>query len=60
MQVTKEQKAKAAEIAKAQKIKAVWVNEKGEFFTAEDLASLSVDGKKEKFAKIDTTAKVAD
>jgi 23S rRNA pseudoU1915 N3-methylase RlmH len=54
MNVTKEQKAKALEIAKAQKVKAVWVNEKGEYFTSEDLASLSVKGKKDKYQEIST------
>jgi hypothetical protein len=58
MQVTKVQKQKAAEIAKAQKITTVWVNASGEFFTTDNLASLSVAGEKDKYAKIDLNAKV--
>jgi 23S rRNA pseudoU1915 N3-methylase RlmH len=54
MNVTKEQKAMAIEIAKAQKVKSVWINEKGEYFTSEDLASLSVKGKKDKYQEIST------
>ncbi|MDR0829648.1 MAG: hypothetical protein LBN95_06015 [Prevotellaceae bacterium] len=53
MTATKEQKEKALEIAKKQKINAVWVNEKGEFFTTENYAMLSVGNKKDKVAKIE-------
>ena len=59
MQVTKEQKTKAAELAKKHKVSVLWVNKKGEFFTTENSASLSVNGKKDDFAKINITAKVA-
>jgi hypothetical protein len=52
MTVTKEQKDKALEIAKKQKLEAVWVNAKGEFFTTENYAMLSVGNKKDKIAKV--------
>jgi hypothetical protein len=58
MQVTKVMKEKTVEIAKEQKANVLWVNKSGEFFTTENMASLSVKGKKEEYAKIDLTAKV--
>ena len=46
---TKEQKAKAKELLKGAKGK-IFVNVKGEFFTTENLASLSVKNKKDDYA----------
>lgn len=58
MQVTKVIKEKAAEVANAQKASVLWVNKNGEFFTTENMAALSVKGKKEEYAQIDVVAKV--
>lgn len=52
MQVTKEQKKQAIAHAKAHKVKRMWMNDKGEFFTTENYASLSVGGKKDKFTEV--------
>lgn len=49
MQVTREQKEKGKEISGKSKC-TVYVNESGEFFTSQNLASLSVNGNKEKYA----------
>lgn len=57
MEVSKELKEKALSVAKTQKLEAVWVNNKNEIFTSENLASLSVKGKKEDFAKVVANAK---
>jgi hypothetical protein len=57
MQATKAIKEKAVEIAEKQKLDAIWVNKGGEFFTSENLASLSVKGKKEDFTKVNIGAK---
>jgi hypothetical protein len=46
---TNEQKAKAKEILGKSKGK-IFVNEDGEFFTSENLAALSVENKKDKYA----------
>jgi hypothetical protein len=58
MNVTKEIKEKAAKIAGEHGLSEMWVNKGGEFFTSENQASLSVKGEKEKYAKIDVTARV--
>lgn len=52
MQVTKAIKEKAAAVAKQHKLTEIYVNNKGEFFSAENAASISVNGKKEDFARI--------
>ena len=53
MNITIEQKIKAAEIAKKFKVKAVFVNNKGEFFTAETYAKNSVNSNPDAYKKVD-------
>jgi hypothetical protein len=53
MKVTKKHKEEAAKIyASNTSINALWVNKNGEFFTTNNLASLSVKGKKSDYAPI--------
>jgi hypothetical protein len=59
MNVTKEIREKAAKTAKEHGLSEIWMNKGGEFFTSENLASLSVKGKKEEYAQIDVTVKVS-
>lgn len=56
MEVTKEMKAQAKKVAAAYKISEVWVNDKNEFFTDHNHASMSVSADREKFAKIDVSS----
>lgn len=46
MKITDEQKTKGIEIATGLKITVLYINDKGEFFTSENLAQLSVAGDK--------------
>ena len=57
MQVTKEHREKAAELAAKNKVNTLYVNKKGEFFTSENLASISVNGKNNNYAKIEINEK---
>lgn len=49
MKITDEQKAKAQELAEKLKVGWLYVNDKGEYFTSENLAQLSVGGDKKKY-----------
>lgn len=53
MKANKSQIENAATIGKDNDVDIVYVNIKGEFFTNENLASLSVNGVKSKYTKID-------
>jgi hypothetical protein len=55
LQVTSAQKKQAVELAKKHSVKELFMNNNGEFFTAENLAAISVGGKKELYAKIETS-----
>lgn len=56
--VTKEQKEKAIELGRKHNVDTMFVNDKGEFFTNENYAKLSVNSDKEKLAKVSITAQV--
>ncbi len=60
MEVTKEQKKQAQELASKHKVKSIFINESGEFFTEQNLAALSVGGDKEKFAEINCAVSVKE
>lgn len=53
MKITDEQRAKAQELAEKLKVSKLYVNDKGEYFTSENLAQLSVEGNKKKYQKLD-------
>lgn len=55
MKATKEQVAKAAEIASKCGANKVFVNKKGEYFTNENYAAMSVGGSKEEYCEIVVT-----
>ena len=55
LQVTKEQKQKAIELGRKHNVNSMFVNDKGEFFTNENFAKLSVNGDKEKLATVQVT-----
>lgn len=52
MNITKELREKSQSVIKELDLKEVFVNEKGEFFSQENLAGLSVKGDKKKYEKI--------
>jgi hypothetical protein len=52
IQLSKEQKKKAAEIARKHKVDTVFVNDKNEYFTQQNLVELSVNGDKEKYGSL--------
>lgn len=56
MEVTKEIKKQAKELASKFKAKEIFVNESGEFFTEEVNAKQSVKGNKDKYAKVDISS----
>lgn len=53
MNITDEQKEKAQELAEKLKVSVLYINDKGEYFTNENLVQLSVDGDKKKYQKLD-------
>ncbi|MBD8348583.1 hypothetical protein [Dysgonomonas sp. HGC4] len=53
MTATAEQIEKGKEIAKDLKVKKLYLNDKGEFFTSQNLASLSVKADKKKYTTLD-------
>lgn len=60
LQITKEQKEKANEIGRKHNVEKVFVNDKGEFFTVENYAKLSVNGDKDKIAVVVVSASTSD
>lgn len=52
MKITEEIRNKGQELASKMKVNSLYVNDKGEFFTTQNLASLSVDGKKDRYQEI--------
>lgn len=62
MNATAEQIEKGKKIAKELKVNTLYLNEKGEYFTSLNLASLSVKGDKKKYTTLDysTTPLVSD
>lgn len=54
--ITKEQKEKAIAIGRKHNVEKVFINDKGEFFTVENYARLSVNSDKEKIAIVSVTA----
>jgi hypothetical protein len=52
MKVSKAIKEKAIEVARANGLRELWVNDKGEFFSNENFASLSVEGNRDRYAEI--------
>lgn len=55
IKVTAEMKAEGAKIAKDLKVKSLFVNTKGEFFTEENRASLSEKGIADNYEKLSFT-----
>lgn len=53
MKITEETRQRGKELAGELKASVLFVNDKNEFFTSENLASLSVSGNKAKFQKLD-------
>ncbi len=60
LKITSETKKRAEEVAAKNGLSVIYVNEKGEFFSNENFASLSVKGNKEKYAKIEVVAVVKE
>ena len=56
LKITTEQKNKGIELGRKFGQSKMWVNEKGEYFTNENLANLSVGNDKEKVAVIEVAA----
>ncbi len=52
MKISKDKLKEAQDIAKKYGFKQMYVNEGGEFFTSENLASGSVNGNKDKYAEV--------
>ena len=53
LKISVETKKRAQEVAEKNGLSAIYVNDKGEFFSNENFASLSVKADKSRFAKID-------
>lgn len=53
MKATKNQIEKGREQAERLKVTILYINNKGEYFTSENLAQLSVKGDKKKYQKLD-------
>lgn len=53
MKISDEKRKEGEEHAKALKTNVIYINDKGEFFSTENLAQLSVDGNKKKYQKLD-------
>lgn len=60
MKISEEIKNKGQKFAEQMKVSVLYVNEKGEFFSSENLAQLSVKGDKKKYEKLDFTPVVED
>lgn len=60
MKVTKKQAEEGAAIAEKLRVNGLFINKKGEYFTSENLAALSVGGKKDQYARLDFSAQVPD
>ncbi|MEA4916549.1 hypothetical protein [Proteiniphilum sp.] len=60
LQVTKEQMKRANDVAKANGLETVFMNEKGEFFSNKNFAALSVEGDKNRYVKIDVSPESGD
>jgi hypothetical protein len=56
LKITTEQKNKGVELGRKLGQSKMWINEKGEYFTNENFASLSVGNDKEKVGVIEVTA----
>lgn len=53
LKITSETKKRAEEVAKKNGLNVIFVNDKGEFFSNENFASLSVKADKSRYAKIE-------
>lgn len=53
MKISEETKQRGEELASDLKVGVLYVNDKNEFFTSENLAALSVSGNKTKYQKLD-------
>ena len=53
LNISEKKKQEAEKIAKKLNVKTLFVNNKNEFFTSENLASVSVDNDKDKYGKIE-------
>ena len=53
MNITNEQRAEAQKTAEKLKVATLYVNDKGEYFTSENLAQLSVASDKKRYQKLD-------
>jgi hypothetical protein len=60
MNATNEQIEKGKELAEKLKVTVLYINDKGEYFTSDNLAQLSVKGDKKKYQKLDYSAAVKD
>lgn len=58
LKITKEQNQKGVEIGRKLGQSKMWINEKGEYFTNESFANLSVNSDKNKIAMIEVSAEV--
>lgn len=56
LKITTEQKNKGIEIGRKLGQSKMWINEKGEYFTSENFAQISVGNNKEKIGMIEVTA----
>jgi len=59
LKITTEQKNKGIEIGRKLGQSQMWINEKGEYFTSDNFALISVGSNKEKVGMIEVTAEVA-
>ncbi len=55
LKITDKTRQKGLKIAQKNNLNVVYVNDKGEFFSTENLAALSVKGDKEKYTKIEVS-----
>ena len=60
LQVTKDQMKRANDVAKANELATVFMNDKGEFFSNKNFAALSVEGNKDRYVKIDVSPEIGD
>lgn len=56
LKITSETKKRAQEVAEKNGLSVIFVNDKGEFFSNENFAALSVKSDKSKYAKIEVVA----
>lgn len=60
LKITDKQKKEALEIGRKHKAAAIYVNDKGEYFSDENLCKTSVGGDKELYGKVEITSEVKE